>query len=111
MLIILVGLLLLGAVNSANGEPKVFFNSTEFTIHMNDVTFIPFTIEDLSQEDIINIDVKNSDENVVTVRAPSFDPSLVNNGIYHNTINVTGVFLGSAKVLMSVELNGVRVII
>lgn len=113
MLITLLGFLLLAAAHSANGTPRVFFNNvTELEVHMTDIISIPFTIKDLNHESLqVNIKPVSSDENIVIVKTPEFDPDLVHKGIYESKVNISGIFLGNADVHILVDSNGVSVVL
>ncbi|XP_014214852.1 ileal sodium/bile acid cotransporter-like [Copidosoma floridanum] len=111
MIQIVVPLLLLLALKNTNGEPKVFFNRTEVQIHMDEVVPISFTIESISNDSTIsNFRATSSNLYVVKLDVPSFNSSLIHNGSYKSFINATGIFLGNAKINMSVIVNGKQVV-
>ncbi|XP_011501231.1 PREDICTED: ileal sodium/bile acid cotransporter-like [Ceratosolen solmsi marchali] len=100
---LLLGLLL---VSTVFGEPKVIFHATETNIHMDEVTHIPFSIENISSNVVkVNLTAISSDLNVVQVERPIFDPLLIHDGYYNGSINATGIFLGKAELSMSVLID------
>jgi hypothetical protein len=104
---LLIGLLLVGTVC---GQPNLIFNTTEINIHMDEVTHIPFSIENININNAfkINLTAISSDLNIVQVDKPIFDPVLIHDDFYRSTINVTGIFLGKAEISMSIFINEVR---
>ncbi|KAL7306882.1 hypothetical protein TKK_0001042 [Trichogramma kaykai] len=101
MIFIFIGLLLL---NSASGV-TIQFNETDKIIHMDEVSVIPFSISGLNNMDLskANLVSNSSLWNIVQVSSPEFDAKLLQNKVYNSSVNVTGIFLGKAKVLISFQ--------
>ena len=105
-------LLLLFLLGTANGVPKlptVKFENRDTQIHIDDVVAIPFSIEGISQEFKINITATTSDVNILNVSLPKFDQQEIRDEVYKSSINVTGIFLGKAKISLIIYYDEVIV--
>lgn len=105
IVVVLFALLIL---KTTNGVPTVYFDKNETEIHMDDQQVISYTIEGLIS-DVKNLTAISSNLDVVKIFLPNFDPNLINNGSYKGFINITGVFLGSASISLSLETNRVSI--
>lgn len=110
-LLLLVGVLLLGMTSALGmtrvSSRKVTFNSTTTKLHMYESISIPFSTDfAASGNKRVKVTANSSDLNVAIVDFPIFHPDEIQEGVWNNSINVTGVFLGKAKIIISIIVDG-----
>ena len=104
---LLAGILLLGMTAVSSWEVKM--NSIELKMHMYETVQVPFfTDVPATSNSKVQISANNSDPNVIDVDLPIFNNYKIAKGFWNDTINVTGLFLGKAKIILSISLDEVR---
>ncbi|XP_033219576.1 P3 protein isoform X1 [Belonocnema kinseyi] len=89
---------------------KVSINSAVLKMHMYDAVQVSFfTDVPATIHSNVLITANNSDPNVVDIDLPLFHHDKIVKGFWNDTINVTGLFLGKAKIILSISLDGVLV--
>ncbi|XP_015605099.1 P3 protein [Cephus cinctus] len=105
MTAVLIAMLLLGGAHAAFGV--VIFESSSMTIHMKDTVTVEFfaDISAATTTSTINIFANSSNEGIVTVETP--DSSTIKPGIWNSSIEVHGVFLGNADIVLYITIDDV----
>lgn len=106
-LFFLLGVLLLGTTRIFAW--KINLNTSTIKVHMDSTVPVEF-ITDLpaTSTSKVEITAKSSDENIATIKLPTFHYDKIINGEWKDFINVTGVFLGKAKISITIQHNEVN---
>lgn len=105
-LCLLVGIVLLGTTGSSAW--KIHLNDSTIKIHMDSTVAVQFNVTDLPAtiNSKVEITAESSDTNIATISLPVFHYDKIENGVWKDFINVTGVFLGKAKISVTINHNG-----
>lgn len=105
-LCLLVGIVLLGTTGSSAW--KIHLNDSTIKIHMDSTVAVQFNVTDLPAtiHSKVEITAESSDTNIATISLPVFHYDKIENGVWKDFINVTGVFLGKAKISVTINHNG-----
>ena len=108
-LFLLIGIFFLG-INVVSSS-TVTLNNTKLKIHMYDTVPVQFSFNlHASSTSRIEILASSSDLNVANVNVPIYNHIKLQNETWNDTINVTGNFLGTAKINFSISVDRVRII-
>ncbi|XP_043477277.1 ileal sodium/bile acid cotransporter [Leptopilina heterotoma] len=103
---LLVGVVLLGTTGISAW--KINLNESTIKIHMDSTVSVQFNVTDLpaTSSSKVEITAESSDTNIATISLPVFRYDKIENGVWKDFINVTGVFLGKAKISVTINHNG-----
>lgn len=105
---LLIGILFLRMTGAFSWEVSI--NSTVLKMHMYDTAQVSFfTDVPATSHSKVLITANNSDPNVVDIDLPIYHHDKIAKGFWNDTINITGLFLGKAKIILSISLDGVRI--
>lgn len=104
----LVGIFLLLGTRTFAWE--INLNKSTIKVHIDGSKPVQF-ITDLPATSASHVEItaESSDTNVATVSLPTFHYDKIQDGVWKDFVNVTGVFLGKAKFSISIIHNGVKI--
>ncbi|KAK0170957.1 hypothetical protein PV328_008733 [Microctonus aethiopoides] len=107
MRVVYVGLLLLALTNAQKWNITLNSDTNTFKVHKDEVITVKFKVNfNLPNNTIIpKIVATTSDANIANVSASSLlQESLINNEtVLDGSVNITGIFLGKAEILLTIE--------
>ncbi|KAK0083650.1 hypothetical protein PV325_008452 [Microctonus aethiopoides] len=107
MRVVYVGLLLLALTNAQKWNITLNSDTNTFKVHKDEVITVKFKVNfNLPNNTIIpKIVATTSDANIANISASSLlQESLINNEtVLDGSVNITGIFLGKAEILLTIE--------
>ncbi|XP_012282662.1 P3 protein [Orussus abietinus] len=100
---LILGLLLMGAVQAMGQDMESVSVTIEMTSTISSLYTVPVPLTEYKN---ISLSASTSNDKIVTVQVPVFNEKDVQNGFWNATFNITAVFLGYAEVSVNATVDG-----
>lgn len=110
-----IGILLLGLmrIQTTQAWQLSFAGNQSVNLHLDDVIRVPFelVIPEGVDRPGLKFDIENTDHHVVSVKEPWVESLPAGVDRFNSSLNITGLFLGKADIVLKVTEKGVGIFV